>query len=1148
MSSESLDNAIDLANNLEKLRISPNLSPLSTAMDDSENRAIKPPDGVCLVNLLPPEILYRIFSSFDDAGSLCRAERTCHFWRSIIDSQSLWRNLAIKLAGNRILPERVNELGKGSLITGRYIPDDDSGFGGVGGGGRWIYLYRDLVRNIHTLNRIGSLDHSNYLDWTGEGDGEEGTTTAFGPEVVTVGSSMLELSAIPHEYQGSKDSYVTRKIDFALSAIEGMRLQYRPLLISKTPAFTDAICPGETVVDDSAWVYLADQATLWPRVTAEDIFKSGSARDSSVTIQRGVFRAGKHGICDEGDWCWTEKSMGETTKPEEIKTDEATVDPSEAPGPTEGEQSEQKKRHWKVFATKAKSATSSNLSLPLIQPESRSDIETPASELPPNIEAPRETSNLKPPFKRTRLPIKWATPIDSVNTLPHARRWNASGTVFDSYKNMFNLQPTDEEHYRSSIERTYTLTNVLHSEMKNQAHSDPNLRIVYQRAKPGSIYDIVAYRVDRLALPSSSSLNNNGSNGKEPEAAVNQSWSLFGKASWSLNSVPVTTSTADIDSGKLDPSGKPIMDPYWYHETQYINPHIPSEGIWETGHTWEYRSCGDYLIISDDISMHGPCTISCFKAGYHKEKDTVDASKYLRGAALRNYTAAGPTSDLIWQKSLKQEGYLYDETIGAVVPSTDTDRAGYFLDNDGLSLNSRVVIYATRKKVYYERDLGNLAFVTRTQSCMEFHVIAIETGHTINILELDHERRDIQPNHVPWYGWTSFAMSDTHLVATVGGNVHRSAGAENSEDPQIRTWKKENRYGREEVFIWPLDVPEQNLSLRPEERMIQPNGKLGVGFDLFRWWRRDRYVGISREGRFVCVSSKYDLVVWDLWTSTQPIHYIFDKKSGGLKLGPDGYPPTNFENVSWNGIWLQYRDVIIDPEHQALTNSNPNPAAEKELHRGVIFIPNTEIRMLLNGADYDFQSNPACRNALEDLGKRMAGRFRGLHGDEDSSSDEEDEDFDSDDDDDDEGDHDADLDWDEDGEFFWGGGSGGLSDGEEYDDEDDDMEDWDDPEYMGPGGVDGADAGEGEESSLFPGLASAVDGDGKALGASSPAAKLIRMLLEAEVAALMGGQTSVGEASGSGATAGNGEGSSSQQQTEDKDGKDGEKPKDSIDW
>ena len=103
------------------------------------------------ISSLPPELVYRIFSFILCPTSLTRAELVCHQCREIISSQALWRQLALHICGPRILPERVNELGKGSLVNGRWIPDGD-------GGGRWNYLYRDLIRNIQAYRRISDKD------------------------------------------------------------------------------------------------------------------------------------------------------------------------------------------------------------------------------------------------------------------------------------------------------------------------------------------------------------------------------------------------------------------------------------------------------------------------------------------------------------------------------------------------------------------------------------------------------------------------------------------------------------------------------------------------------------------------------------------------------------------------------------------------------------------------------------------------------------------------------------------------------------------------------------------------------------------------------------------------------------------------------
>ncbi|KAK6495169.1 hypothetical protein TWF481_003197 [Arthrobotrys musiformis] len=978
------------------------------------------PEAECLINLLPPELLYRIFTSIDDPKALCRAERTCHRWRSIIDSQALWRNLATKISSARILPEKFNELGKGSLINGRYVVDGD--------GGRWNYMYRDLVRNIHCLNRIPNVAY-NASD---AGVGNNMAKPGHKPEITQVLSSMSELSELPKDYTGSKDSYVTRKIDFTSSATEGMRLQPRPIQICKTPAFTDSLCPGETSFEEAAWVYFADQLAVWPRPHNDIIFDTPPIHMSQTTLQKGVIRTGTNGVFGEGPWAWPGPKKDEKT--DDKPTNQLIENEKGAQSPSD------KKRPWKDDeSASGTSVTRATIAEELVL------LATTEVALPPE----KKTSPPDPAYPSGSL--KWAAPVDSSNTLPHARRWDKNQTLFGSYRNYFNLTPQKNPEclQPAAVE---SAINSLYGEMCNQAHSDPNLRINYQRLS-SSFPDMIAAKVDRLALPPSELIKKDPRHPMEPIVAVNASWNLFGEAKWSLNSVPFLGEIEALEIDHRSDTTNTASEPWWVHETRYQAGEDEPPSIWENAHKWEYRSCGDYLIISDDIGMSGPCTISCFKVGYHKEKTTVDPRTYLRGAALRNYLAAGPTSDLIWQKCLKSGGYIYDAATLSPVqslehPNFPRGRPSYFLDNDGLSLNSKVVVYATRKKVFITLDHNNVIIFGgsgQSLSCMEFHVIAIETGHTINILDLDHEVRSLDIREASWYGWACLVMTDTHLMATVGGHVHDTEGAEQQDDSVARTWTHNSRYSREEIFIWPLDLPNQNLSLPPEQRMIRPTGRLAVGFNEYRWWHRDRYLSLSRDGRFLAASSKYTLVVWDLWLGDQNgVVYYFDQHSNGLQ----GYNISKVGDVPWNGMWVQYRDIIVDPNHKTFTNSNPNH--EQELLRKLIFIPNNEIRLFLQGTNLEYEKTEEGKIVAQQLQDKLSRRYSAATDSDSDSTDswETDDNGDEDYQDDSDDDYDSDGggfrsnrfadddDWDDEADYDPDYGSGGDDDEDDEDDDD----------------------------------------------------------------------------------------------------------------
>ncbi|EWC46651.1 hypothetical protein DRE_04138 [Drechslerella stenobrocha 248] len=1016
----------------------------------SEDSASSNPP-LCFVNLLPPELLSSVFAAIDDPPTLCRAERTCHLWRSIIDNQSLWRNLAIKLANPRILPERLNELGKGSLITGRYAIDRKTG------SAQWIYLYRDLVRNIHSFNRIPSSDYRALCYENAPGSPRLQASLGE-PKITNVTSSMPDLSELPEIYAGSS-AHVARRIDFTSSAVEGMRLQNRPLQTSKTPPFTDCLCPGETAAEETAWVFFADQVPAWPRLEARAIFLQLPPISSHTTIQRGVIRAGTNGIFGDGYWRWPKHETTDIPFIDPItplKTEEAQAHSNQTNADILSSGPE--RRSWKVFTTTARVAATFCSNLPPSFPESNrepANHSDTAQSLHEASEQHRSAFFERSPEPMYPIlppgPIKWAAPIDTAHTLPHARRWDVEHTVYHSFKRVFDLNQEEQELYTTSINSLEDLTNTMYGEMKNHAHSDPNLRIVYARLE-GSFPEVVATKVERLALPPGQSLKRDENYPQEPVPAINQTWNLFGKAKWSLVSVPCLDEAEALEIDQFV-ALEENPDPWWTHETQFLVSEDQEVDEFETSNKWEFHSCGDYLIVSDDVSMSGPCTISCFKAGYHTEKSNINPRNHLRGAALRNYLAAGPTSDLVWQKSMRSAGYTLDRPSLSTVrclqdPAYPNSRPCFFLDNDGLALNSKVVVYATRKKIFYKLDANCLMRddAIDNLSCMEFHVISLENGQTLNILELEHEKRMLASLE-PWYGWTSFVVSDTHLLATVGGNMHIDSGAEHESNTVARTWNNEHRYGREEIFVWPLDDPtgQQNLSLPLDERKILPTGRLAAGFNEHRWWRRDRYLCLSRDGRFLSASSKYDLIVWDLWDlKVAPAHYYFDKEAGGLELGADGYPISTADNVAWNGVWLQYRDIVVDPAKKNFTQSNPQP--DHELRRGVIFIPNSELRMHIGGADYTFQSTVAGQVAAGNLDRVLKRRYHpGTHDDDEESDESTDWETDP------EVASDYDIDMadshfhlDEDGNYFFDPDSN-------YDDDDEEMYDSDDSEAVEAG-------------------------------------------------------------------------------------------------
>jgi len=489
------------------------------------------------------------------------------------------------------------------------------------------------------------------------------------------------------------------------------------------------------------------------------------------------------------------------------------------------------------------------------------------------------------------------------------------------------------------------------------AHSDANLRMVIENSKYVSLkeWTSVIARVERLSMPvqqrkSASSVDN--------QPVVTKSWNLPSpEAHWSLN--------------------KPMFDHASHgardlNELSFITDASPDQEC-----TWEFRSCGDWLILSDDVGGRQPCTISCFKVNVHVEKTSKIAQMNDdMEFKARNLLLAGSHSDLVWQKQMRRDPTQVSDRV-VTLNGNQMETCGGFYDNDGLSLTSTCIIYASRKFLYTAKH-NDLHIIYRQDAIMEFHIMSLENGgQTMRILHLDLETRPVSPS---WFGWTSFASTDTHLVASIGGTDIDQL----TEDvPGSRCWILPERYGREEIFIWPLDGDGSDITEKDvymETNKVDPSGRLGTGMnsrtDL--WRARDKYVSISRDGRYICVSLEHALVVWDMFDHgrIEGIYHsdlsmcLFSLDLHHLGLGarhvhvltisdvPQHYKnadhfrinlrTASINDLPWNALWIKYRDILVSPSS---TNAAVNTPNETVLASSAVYIPNSKLRQDMDGVD-----------------------------------------------------------------------------------------------------------------------------------------------------------------------------------------------------
>lgn len=275
---------------------------------------------------------------------------------------------------------------------------------------------------------------------------------------------------------------------------------------------------------------------------------------------------------------------------------------------------------------------------------------------------------------------------------------------------------------------------------------------------------------------------------------------------------------------------------------------------------WEFKSCGEHLIACDDNSGCRGSTISCFSGRPPTPDTTEDSTKQI-----------GSDDSLRWQRRM-------------VVKRTGGGE--YWLDNDGLAMNSSVIAYSTRRHIFPTPGRPDR---TSYKAVVEFHILSLRTGDTIKILNLAEEERSIAQR---CYMWCSFALGDGILAASVGG---LGAAIRRDED-EGGLWAgvgRRRRYGYENLFTWDLGdespMPESTQvgvfrgETESESRslLVGPRGRIPVPQG---WGEVDKYVVLSGCGRFLGVCAEWKMAVWDLEQKT------FD---GVWRVSDAGKPPPD---------------------------------------------------------------------------------------------------------------------------------------------------------------------------------------------------------------------------------------------------------------
>ncbi|KAL7275925.1 hypothetical protein RUND412_001118 [Rhizina undulata] len=497
-------------------------------------------------------------------------------------------------------------------------------------------------------------------------------------------------------------------------------------------------------------------------------------------------------------------------------------------------------------------------------------------------------------------------PVDDDHAL-HARKYDPTRLESLSASIYNAVGPDSKDPISQPIEEfttdkhDWTLNNVLDLGLvsfgKSMAHSDANLRLVPRLVKKQLEVDAV----QRLALPL---------NGK---VGVNMEWKMP-EATKELSLAFRTQEETEEEDG-------------W------------DEEFLDTLVVWEFRSCGDKLIVCDDRSGKRESTVSCFVGripGSSSEEDDKNSKS-------KGKQKEAPPSEPSWQRRMYIRG---------ATPSDD-----YFLDNDGLAMNSTVVAYATRRHVFPANPRGTQS-KERFRAVMEFHILSLETGETIKILNLSQEERFVRPR---FYMWCSFALGDNALFASIGGQ-----GAATERPGEEIGWSvPTRRYGYGNVFVWDLGKEgdlrktgfgEDDGSDEMEIEYVKPSSKIPLPSS---WAEVDKYLTLSRDGRWLGVSAEWGMAVWDLVKKKfEGVWKVGDADS--MEMDRVYRNRDDAENMPWNGVWVKYRDVVVPSRSSppAASGSSSyeknmdflNQNGEEEVIReGICFLPNRNLRRLVNG-------------------------------------------------------------------------------------------------------------------------------------------------------------------------------------------------------
>lgn len=432
---------------------------------------------------------------------------------------------------------------------------------------------------------------------------------------------------------------------------------------------------------------------------------------------------------------------------------------------------------------------------------------------------------LPPPTAKDMAEAKasWSPFIKAIDhdKFLNARRWGgvARGLNASTYKALPKNKPIPPHQERLA---TWTLTNVCDAGLvgfgKSLLHSDANLRLIPRLVQR----QLEVAQVERLSMEST-----------DGDVEVNMVWKM-----------PRTVKELSLEPIPNDEE----TDHDWDEDIIEIN--------------WEFKSCGEYLVVCDDNSGCRGSTISCFSG----HVPTTGNNKHL--------TTKEP---LRWQRRM-------------VVECTDCV-GEYWLDNDGISINSSVIAYSTRRHIYPSTNRQD-----RLKAVMEFHILSLHTGDTIKVLDLADEERSIA--HRCWM-WCSFALGDGILVASLGG----IGVADRREYEDGGIWigvGRGKRYGYENLFVWDLgdestapetaqegvfrgetDVESRSLAVGPRGRIPVPQG----------WGEVDKYVVLSGCGRFLGVSAEWKMAVWDLEQRT--FDGVWRVSDAGK---PSSHPPVSDSN------------------------------------------------------------------------------------------------------------------------------------------------------------------------------------------------------------------------------------------------------------